>query len=206
LAHIELFFSPGAPQARRDEFVAYVEAHLREFGVEVTECRAIKCPGCGKEITEETVRVRISRGKDDVICEWCDQRTPIQEGMAGGGIAGIRKRYPQTDVKVMALRQQIKEKLARDAVMAKAVISAVAGEPLDTASITIHTGDQFNLSGTFIGSPVGRGAQLTAQDITAVEAAVRVAKGTPAAGTADAGTGCVRILHLSDLHFTPDTA
>jgi WD40 repeat protein len=188
LAHIELFFSPATPQPRRDEFVAYVEAHLREYGVEVTECRAIKCPGCGKEITEETVRVRISRGKDDVICEWCDQRTPIQEGM------------------VLALRQGIKAKLARDAVMAKAVISAVAGDPLDPVSINVHIGDQFNLSGTFVGSAVGRGAELTAQDVTALKAAVRVAKETPAAGTADARAGYVRILHLSDLHFTPDTA
>jgi GTPase SAR1 family protein len=204
LAHIELFFSPGTPQVRRDAFVAHVEAHLRENGVEVTECRAIKCPRCDKEITEETVRERIADGKEDVVCGRCERRIPIQEGMTGG-VADIRKRDPQTDAKVLALRQEIKAKLALDAVMAKAVISGVADEALDPKSITIQIGDQFHLSGDIVGSAVGREAGLKARDIKAVEAAVRVAKGPVATGTTDDRAGSVRILHLSDLHFTPDT-
>ena len=46
---------------------------------------------------------------------------------------------------------------------------------------------------------------MKARDIKAVEAAVRVAKGPVATGTTDDRAGSVRILHLSDLHFTPDT-
>ncbi len=38
-----------------------------------------------------------------------------------------------------------------------------------------------------------------------MDAAVRVARGPSAAGVADDRAGSVRILHLSDLHFTPDT-
>ena len=125
-AVLRLRHSTGA----RDAFVAYVEAHLRENGVEVTECRAIKCPECGKEITEETVRERIADGREDVVCSRCERRTPIQEGMTGG-VAEIRQRDPRTDAKVLALRQEIKAKLALDVAMAKAVISGVAGETLD---------------------------------------------------------------------------
>jgi WD40 repeat protein/GTPase SAR1 family protein len=201
LAHIELFFDPTTPPTRRDAFVAYVEAHLRENGVEVTECRAIKCPACGKEITEETVRERIAYGGDDVICSRCERRTPIQEGM-GGGVADIRKRDPQTDAKVLALRQEIKAKLALDAVKAKAVISGVASETLDRESIASQIGDRSDISGDIIGSTTGREAESRARDIAAVEAAVRVARGPL---PSDDRAGSVRILHLSDLHFTRET-
>ena len=204
LAHIELFFSPGAPQVRRDAFVAYVEAHLRENGVEVTECRAIKCTECGKEITEETVRERIADGREDVVCGRCERRTPIREGMTGG-VAEIRQRDPGTDAKVLALRQKIKERLALDAAMAKAVISGVAGDTLDPRSISVQIGDQFHISGDIVGSALGREAELKARDIKAVEAVVRAAKGPKATGTTADRAGSVRILHLSDLHFTPDT-
>jgi GTPase SAR1 family protein len=205
LAHIELFFSPGAPQVRRDAFVAYVEAHLRENGVEVTECRAIKCPECGKEITEETVRERIADGREDVVCNRCERRTQIQEGMTVG-VAEIRQRDPRTDAKVLALRQKIKAKLALDAVTAKAVISAVAGDTPDPKLISVQIGDQFHFSGDIVGSAVGHVADLKARYITAeAEAVGRVAKGPMATGTTDDRAGSVRILHLSDLHFTPDT-
>jgi GTPase SAR1 family protein len=204
LAHVELFFGPVTSQARRDSFIAYVEAHLRESGVEVTECRAIKCPQCGTEIPEETVRSRIADGREDVLCGRCERRIPIQEGMTGG-VAEVRKRDPQTDAKVLALRQKAKAKLALDAAMAKAVISGVAGDTLDPGSIPVPIGDRFYISGDSIGSAAGPEAGLKAREIKAVEAAVRVARGPSAAGTTDDRAGSVRILHLSDLHFTPDT-
>ena len=204
LAHIELFFASATPQARRDGFVAYVEAHLRENGVEVTECRAIKCPGCGTEIAEETVRNRIADGRQDVVCGRCERRTPIREGMTGG-IAEIRQRDPRTDAKVLALRQEIKAKLALDAAMAKAVISGVAGDTVDAESISVQIGDRFNISDDFAGSAAGSKAKRKAQDIAAVKAAVRVARRPTATGTTDDPARRVRILHLSDLHFTPDT-
>ncbi|HEX4609895.1 MAG TPA: metallophosphoesterase, partial [Urbifossiella sp.] len=208
LAHVELFFGTTTPEPRRDAFVAYVESHLREHGVEVTECRAVKCPGCGKEIPEETVRVRINRGKDDLICDWCDRRTPIQEGMVGGGAAGARTRDPETDAKMLALRQKIQVRLARDAATAKAVIAAADGEKPDARSIAVHIGDRYDISGTVIGSAVGDGAVVEAKKIVAE--ATRFARGVRVGnegGGAAAGprVGCVRLLHLSDLHFTPDT-
>ncbi|HEY1190470.1 MAG TPA: metallophosphoesterase [Gemmata sp.] len=208
LAHIELFFGPKTAQGRRDEFTAYVEAHLREHGVEVTECRAIKCAACGRVITEETVRDRIALGRSDVRCV-CDHVTPISEGVLADGVAGARKRDPQTDAKVFALRQQIKEQLTLDALTAKAVISAVAGDPLDERSINIqiHTGDRFDIRGDIVGSAIGREAQLKARDIRAEsERAARVANATPGApGAGSTGATRVRILHLSDLHFTART-
>jgi WD40 repeat protein len=205
LAHVELFFGPATPQARRDEFIAYVEAHLRENGVEVTECRAIKCPECGKEITEETVRERIADGRADVVCGRCERRIPIQEGMTGG-VAEVRKRDPQTDAKVLALRQGIKRKLVIDAVTAKAVISGVAGDALDAKSITNQIGDQFKNSGDIDDSDVESEAERETRGIKAVaEAAVRVARRPTSAGATDDRAESVRILHLSDLHFTPDT-
>ncbi len=203
LAHVELFFGPATLPARRDKFIAFVEAHLRENGVEVTECRAIKCPECGTVTAEETVRSRIADGRGDVVCSRCERRIPIREGMTGG-VAEIRERDPQTDAKVLALRQEIKAKLALDAVIAKAVISGVAGDRLDPKTFVIQTGDHFNISGDIIGSAVGREAELNARE-AAVNAAVRVARGPSSAGITDDRAGSVRILHLSDLHFTPDT-
>ena len=94
LAHVELFFGPATLSARRDKFIAYVEAHLRENGVEVTEYRAIKCPECGTVTEEEMVRSRIADGRCDVVCSRCERRIPIEEGMAGG-VAEVRKRDPR---------------------------------------------------------------------------------------------------------------
>ncbi|MFO0937470.1 MAG: metallophosphoesterase [Gemmataceae bacterium] len=202
LAHIELFFDPKTPQPRQDEFIAYVESHLQENGVEVTEYRSIKCPECGKEIPEDTVQERIADGKKDVVCGRCERRTPIHDEMTGG-IAKVRERDPQTDVKVLALRQKFKQQLALDALTTKAVISAVAGDPLDPKSIRIQIGDRFDISEMIDHPAVGRAAELAASVVTAGESAARIMKETFSVGNTH--VGCVRILHLSDLHFTPDT-
>jgi hypothetical protein len=208
LAHIELFFGPGTVQSRRDEFTAHVEAHLRDQGVEITEYRAIKCHRCGKEISEETVRERIADGRPDVVCPRCEHRTEIREGMTGG-IAGVRERDPLTDAKVLALRQQIKQKLAADARAAKAVIAAVAGDPLPTQTIAAKSRAKsrrrkvLNAYESMSGS-IESGAELSAKESQAAARAAAVA--ATLAKQDGHSKGIVRILHLSDLHFTPDTA
>jgi WD40 repeat protein len=120
LAHIDLFFGPSTPSSRRDEFTAYVEAHLRRNGVEITEHKAIKC-GCGTVIDEPTIQARIADGKADVICPRCETRTPISKG-----IEGVRERDAHADQKVFALRRQIETMLVQDAKRAKDVIAATA--------------------------------------------------------------------------------
>ena len=124
-------------------FTRFVEEHLRQHGVDIREHQAIKCE-CGEEISERVVQENISRGESDVICQICRRTIGIAEG-----VERIRKRSPETDAKMLALRKTIDGRLAKDIETAK---KAVAGEIRTT-----KTGDP------------------------------------------------IRILHLSDLHFTGKT-
>ncbi len=143
LAHVDLFFSEKTKPDRKDLFTRFVEEHLRLHGVDIREHEAMTCT-CGEQISERIVQTRISAGEKDVVCPICERKTLI-----GEGVDRIRKRSPETDAKMVALRKRIDAKLTEDIKSAKKV---VAGE-------------------------------------------IRVAKtGDP-----------IRILHLSDLHFTDKT-
>ncbi|HKS43366.1 MAG TPA: metallophosphoesterase, partial [Blastocatellia bacterium] len=104
---------------RRRLFTRFVEEHLREHGIEVREHEAIKCRGCGREISEEVVHANIAAGEPDVVCQWCRTHTLISEG-----VAKIRERDPQSDQKIYALRKEIVKRTAEDAEKAKQAIAA----------------------------------------------------------------------------------
>lgn len=128
LAHVDLFFSETTTEERRDLFVGFVDRHLADNGVDITEHRAIKCL-CGEEIAERIVHANIARGEKDVVCPVCRMTTLISEG-----VAGIRERDPQAEQKILALRKTIEERTARDAAIVKSHIARdttlPAGEPI----------------------------------------------------------------------------
>jgi len=78
-AHVDVYFQEETPDPVRDQFISFVEEHLRHYGVEIVEHVAITCT-CGHSFDEETIRRRIVLGAQDVGCPVCDQRTKLTEG------------------------------------------------------------------------------------------------------------------------------
>ena len=144
LAHVDLFFGEDTSADRRSLFTRFVEEHLRHNGVEIREHEAIKC-ACGEMIEERIVQANIKRGEKDVVCPMCRTRTLI-----GEGVERIRERDPESDHKIIALRERIEEQTARDVETVKSRVS-------------------------------GNGHQRRADEP-------------------------IRVLHLSDLHFTGNTS
>jgi len=117
LAHVDLFFSGKTRKKQRELFVGFVEKHLADNGVDITEHQAIKCR-CGEEIAERIVHANISRGEKDVVCPVCRTKTLISEGLSG-----IRERAPESDQRILALRKTIEKRTAQDVAIAKSRVS-----------------------------------------------------------------------------------
>lgn len=146
LSHLDLYFAESTKRERRNFFIRFIEDHLSRQGIEVREHQAIKCGGCGYEISEDIVHENIAREKEDVICPKCRKLTLISEG-----VDSIRRRDPKSEQKIIALRKEIEKRTVQEVEKAKQAMAA---------SINVsHTTE-----------------------------------------------GPIRILHLSDLHFTNDTS
>jgi small GTP-binding protein len=144
LAHVDLFFSEKTKPDRKDLFTRFVEEHLRLHGVDIREHEAMTCQ-CGEQISERIVQTRISAGEKDVVCPICERKTLI-----GEGVDRIRKRSPETDAKMVALRKRIDEKLAEDIKSAKKVVAgeiraAKTGDPIRILHLSdLHFTDKMN--------------------------------------------------------------
>ena len=97
-AHVDVYFEAKTPEARRDEFISFVEDHLRKNGVEIFEHVAIKCP-CGNNLAEDVLRQRIARGDKDIACPVCETRHSLSEGATA-----VRKREPKVAQHTWALK------------------------------------------------------------------------------------------------------
>ncbi len=101
IGHIDVYFSEQVDAHRRDLFLVFVEDHLREHGVEITENIQIVC-GCGNQFQDEAVRARLAVGRLDIICPVCEVRNPISEGALK-----IRSSNPSVEKTLIALKTTI---------------------------------------------------------------------------------------------------
>ncbi len=127
LAHIDVFFAEDTDPERRGLFTRFVEGHLRQYGVEVREHQAIKCRGCGRDVSEDVVHANMEAGRPDVVCQWCRTQTLISEG-----VAKIRERDPRSDQKIYALRMEIEKRTALEAEKAKQAVATGKRRPSRT--------------------------------------------------------------------------
>ena len=143
-AHLDIYFDDRGQNAKGPVFINLIEEHVQEHGVDILERIEVTC-ACGFSFDEETLRLRVAEGHNDVGCPACDSRVPIS-----GGVRVARERNPELRRRTWALRTEAKQK------------RVVAVERV-------------------------RKNLMRAQDIAADKAAP------------------IRILHLSDLHFTINT-
>lgn len=81
-AHLDLLFSPNVPESLRAQFTVFVEDHLRNEGVTITEVLESACISCGFRFEEPLLRDRLADGFRDVVCPRCETRNPINQGAA----------------------------------------------------------------------------------------------------------------------------
>lgn len=139
VGHIDVYFSDQVNSDRRGLFLVFVEDHLRQHGVEITESIQIICP-CGNPFQDEAVRARLAAGHLDIVCSVCEVRNRISESALK-----IRSSDPSVEKSLIALKTVIEKR--RRTHVEKAIDTFRRGE---------------------------------------------------------SGGGAVRILHLSDLHMSPD--
>jgi len=120
-AHLDLYFNDATTQDRRDLFVVFVEDHLRNQGVRITEGLSFACQKCGFRFEEEVLRAKLAQGEKDVGCSKCDQRYPLT-----GGAEKARESRPELERQLVALRSVLDRKIKQDVAETKAAIARAA--------------------------------------------------------------------------------
>ena len=98
IGRVDVYFSEQMDERRRQLFLVFVEDHLREYGVEITEAIQITCE-CSNQFQDEAVRARLAGGHVDIICPVCEVRNPISEGALK-----IRSSNPSVEKSLIALK------------------------------------------------------------------------------------------------------
>lgn len=135
-AHLDVYFGEEVSQDTREQFVNFVEEHLRQHGVQIVEHVTIECH-CGYLFDERMIRERIAKADEDIGCPRCDRRTRLTEGAAKA-----REHNPKLAHKTWALRTEIEKRVKDNVRSALQVISEPAGpsENQDRISI-LHLSD-----------------------------------------------------------------
>ncbi len=108
VGHIDVYFSDQGDPKRRELFMVFVEDHLRQHGVEITETIQISC-ACGNQFQDEAVRARLAAGWLDIICSVCEVRNRISEGALQ-----IRSSDPSVEKSLIALKTVIEKRRRND--------------------------------------------------------------------------------------------
>lgn len=135
-AHVDVYFEGTTSEALRKLFIGFVEDHVRQHGVEIREHIAVTC-SCGKQIDDETVRLRIARGETTVVCPVCETRHALAEGAQA-----TRERDPQVERRTWALKTEIERR--RETSTRKAVQALDRGAQAmttDTPIRVLHLSD-----------------------------------------------------------------
>jgi small GTP-binding protein len=104
VGHIDLYFTDQVDSKRRELFLVFVEDHLRQQGVEITETIQIVCV-CGNPFQDEAVRARLAAGQIDIICSVCEVRNRISEGALK-----IRSSDPSVEKSLIGLKTVIEKR------------------------------------------------------------------------------------------------
>jgi WD40 repeat protein len=134
-AHVDVYFETHAPEHRRKAFIAFVEDHLKNSGVDIREHVAIKCV-CGFEISEEILRARIKRGDEDVHCPVCNTLHQLSEGAAQA-----RERDPKIKQEIWALRTEIEKRRQKSTEQAVQIIAQSSETKPDRPIRLLHLSD-----------------------------------------------------------------
>jgi hypothetical protein len=77
-AEISVYCEPAIPDETKVTFIRYVHDHLQARATEPIRTRHYVCPHCGTPVqNHETVRRRLGRGEQDIICVECERRVPL---------------------------------------------------------------------------------------------------------------------------------
>ncbi|WP_441293099.1 metallophosphoesterase [Sorangium sp. KYC3313] len=118
-AHVDVYFGAHTPSSQQELFISFVEEHLRQHGVEIREHVVLTCQ-CSMRLDEETIRMRIARGANDVSCPVCELRHSLVDGATEA-----RQRNPKLDERTWALKTRI-EKARRE--LSEEVVQAMERE------------------------------------------------------------------------------
>ena len=108
VAHLDLLFSPDAPDELRSLFTVFVEDHLQKEGIRITEVLEANCTTCEYHFDEQLLRDRLADGHTSVICSRCETRNPINQGAAK-----TRASNPAVAEELFALKTSTEERSQR---------------------------------------------------------------------------------------------
>jgi hypothetical protein len=127
--HLDLLFSEGA---QRELFVLFVEDHLQEHGIVISEGREFRCGGlkkdgttCDRSIAESDIRGRLEDGNADISCPLCETRHSLTRSADD-----TRHRRPDLAQQVVALRSEVKQSMQRAARESQRVVANAADLPV----------------------------------------------------------------------------
>ena len=113
-AHVDVYFGKTTSDRIRDQFISFVEDHLRRHDIEITEYIKLVCQKCGYQFSEDNIKRRIARGETDIGCVECDTRVLLAQGAAEA-----RERDPKLESQTFALRTEVEKRMKRTAKSAR---------------------------------------------------------------------------------------
>ncbi len=114
-AHLDLVFTDKVPRKTQDLFTVFVEDHLNNEGIKITEVLEVVCV-CGYRFEEPLIREYIAEGRTEIICPRpkCQRPNRISEGAAKA-----RADNPEIEKQLVALKTRIAHKQERDVAESK---------------------------------------------------------------------------------------
>ncbi|MFC1713649.1 metallophosphoesterase [Candidatus Poribacteria bacterium] len=107
-AHVDVYFDEATPDKTRDQFISFVEDHLKRHDIEIAEHIELICPSCEYRFPESILKERIARGDVDIGCIRCDTRIPLAQGATEA-----RERDPKLESRTFALRTAVEKRMEK---------------------------------------------------------------------------------------------
>ena len=113
-ARVDVYFGKTTSDKIRDQFISFVEDHLKRHDIEIAEHIKLVCQKCGYQFSEDNIKRRIARGEIDIGCVECDTRVLLAQGAAEA-----RERDPKLESRTFALRTEVEKRMERTAKSAR---------------------------------------------------------------------------------------
>jgi TIR domain len=136
---VEVSFEPETPANIRQGFLEFVRKHVeaRSLPGSLTERHAFYCsnPECRQPFDDKVVRARLQSGKKNLLCPYCEKKTPLLDLLASptAAAASVAERM---DIDAKAGRQKMTAELIIEAKKAEGVFDVfLSHNSKDKASV-----------------------------------------------------------------------
>ena len=139
IAHVDLYFSTETPTELRNLFIVFIEDHLRNEGVSITEGLQLRCTACGYRFEEALLGEHLAAGLREIACPRPSCKTA---NLITAKAADLRAQHPEVEQEFLALKTIVERRSEQNVSEFKRAAAETATTPVSTDPIRIlHLSD-----------------------------------------------------------------